>query len=534
MFSKSYERIKTSFENSTHNETYKIEFYNLCRITEILGKEIKGKFKQINPNINSRYKRGLVNGLGNVVKFITGNLDNSDAERYNEAIEILSNKQNKMKTLVKEQVTLLEKSIDKFDNTTKILMHNQVTLSKKIYMLEQFISNNSIHFMDTYNYFLLNLIMTEIISSFELISNMLEKLEVAITFSKLNTFHNSIIKPEELLNEIKLISQHLVEGKLPFEPIIENILLYEKIINIKAYSENNKITFILEIPIVQTESYVYYHLYPLPIMKNNNFNMIMPSSKYVIVNENKFALFNEKCKEIITHEFICENMNILPIKQNVQCEIQLINYFNNVTNCKSIPIKLYDTQIRKLENSFWLISTPRLIVAKKYCKENVENIPINGSFLIDLGNSNCKIKVENMYIQQYKNNKMNFKLLNLPEININPKVNEDILEPVNMELVNIDSFKDIHDLINNQKERIKDINNVTLRNENKYIYILYCIILIIFICIVYYLVKNCIIRNKRKYNIIKMFKYKKDEKDAIIENLPVLCENSVVNPIVLQ
>lgn len=532
-FTKTYKRIKNSFANSTHNETYNIEFYNLCRIADILSNEIKIKFNQINPGINKRFKRGLVNGLGNAIKFITGNLDDSDAERYNSAIEILSKNQNKMKTLVKEQITLLEKTINKFDNTTNILMHNQDTLNKKMYILEQFISKNPVKYMDTYNYFLLNLIVTEVISSFEIINNMLEKVEVAITFSKLNIFHNSMIEPEDLLREIELISGHLTYGKLPFQPIISNILLYEKILSIKAYSEDNKITFILEIPIVENEDYVYYRLYPLPVFKNKNFNIIIPSSKYAIVNENKFALSNEKCKEITTEEFICENTNVLPIRQNMPCEIELINYSQKVLNCRLTPINLFDINIRKLQNSFWLVSTKELVVAKQHCDEHIENIPINGSYLIELSNSNCKIKINDIVIQSHKNIKNKFKMLNLPDINY-IKANENMLTSANLttNLLNINNFKDIHELINDQKDRINEFNdNVNLKEINLYSYILYCIILIVVLSILYCIMK-CFRRNnvKGKYNIVKRFKLKNNPTIIKMSDLP---QNSEENPIVL-
>lgn len=45
-------------------------------------------------NVN-RNKRGLINVLGSVFKFVSGNLDASDGERYNAAIkELQTNQQN--------------------------------------------------------------------------------------------------------------------------------------------------------------------------------------------------------------------------------------------------------------------------------------------------------------------------------------------------------------------------------------------------------------------------------------------------------
>lgn len=72
----------------------------------------------------------------------------------------------------------------------------------------------------------------------------------------------------------------------------------DKVIQIKSYSKDNKIIFILEVPTVEIESYNYYHLYSFQIKHGNNFKTIIPQSKYLIQNERKYALFNEHCKEM--------------------------------------------------------------------------------------------------------------------------------------------------------------------------------------------------------------------------------------------
>lgn len=38
---------------------------------------------------NSRIQRGLINGLSFIIKSISGNLDNKDAVKYNQAIDRL-------------------------------------------------------------------------------------------------------------------------------------------------------------------------------------------------------------------------------------------------------------------------------------------------------------------------------------------------------------------------------------------------------------------------------------------------------------
>lgn len=62
------------------------------KITKHILKDLKLKFNLINPYI--RRKRGLINSLGSFIKAITGNLDNEDAQNFNEEIEIVIENMN--------------------------------------------------------------------------------------------------------------------------------------------------------------------------------------------------------------------------------------------------------------------------------------------------------------------------------------------------------------------------------------------------------------------------------------------------------
>ena len=57
--------------------------------------------------------------------------------------------------------------------------------------------------------------LIEALASLQTIYDILEKIEIAITFSKLNTFHNSIVDPKELLNSIEAIETQMNGGRLP-------------------------------------------------------------------------------------------------------------------------------------------------------------------------------------------------------------------------------------------------------------------------------------------------------------------------------
>ena len=61
------------------NATYNREYFNSYNIIEGLESKILEQINQLNPK-STRQKRGIINGLGSIIKCLTGNLDNEDAK----------------------------------------------------------------------------------------------------------------------------------------------------------------------------------------------------------------------------------------------------------------------------------------------------------------------------------------------------------------------------------------------------------------------------------------------------------------------
>lgn len=133
--------------------------------------------------------------------------------------------------------------------------------------------------------FLINVALHQLNISFQTIYNTLDQIEVAITLSRLNILHNSLLDPNDLLTEIKKINIFLFKAKLPYEPIMQNLLLFEQILEITSFSSGNKIVFAIKIPIVESSAYDYYRLYPIPVPDHEAFRVIIPLTKYLALNE---------------------------------------------------------------------------------------------------------------------------------------------------------------------------------------------------------------------------------------------------------
>lgn len=524
---KSYNKIKTALETSVHGSAYGNEFYNSYHLVDSLSDKIKTQITQLNPIRPQRLKRGIVDGLGSIIKAITGNLDQEDARKYNEAIETLSNNQFKIKTLIKGQITLLQSSIEKFKNNTNILIHNQGVLESRIMQLEKIIKIKE-HVDIELASFYLQILLFQIITAFQAIYDVLEKIEVAITFAKLNTFHNSIIDPNDLVSDISLIGDQLKNNKLPFEPILENILMIEKIMEIKSYSKGNQIIFIIEIPIVENQNYNYYHLYPLPTPTSNSFKAIIPQSKFLLSNEQSYALTNIGCQEITPDEFLCQQINPTRLKMDSPCEVQILNYANNLTNCKRVPFLLKDAKVQKVEKNQWIIISPINVVAVQKCGKYKDNVPLNGTYLIEL-NDQCEVRINDNILKTVRNVDPNSNPFRIPRLDfaINKISDSDLdLKPLEIDSLNLDEFKNIQTALETQRKNLDKINSAPIRfhSVSAYTILLYAFIcLTIFVIICY----RCL----QKYKMPKVQSEQSDVGRREIQGPPnVRLSNPVRNP----
>lgn len=58
-------------------------------------------------------KRGLINGLGSIIKTISGNMDNDDAELLNRQIETIKLNEHDLKGALNQQISLNNKLAEK-------------------------------------------------------------------------------------------------------------------------------------------------------------------------------------------------------------------------------------------------------------------------------------------------------------------------------------------------------------------------------------------------------------------------------------
>jgi hypothetical protein len=266
--------------------TYRNILNNLLTHAHFLIKQADNKLKNLAPHI--RTKRGLIDFVGKTSKFLFGTLYSEDSTNFEKAIDTFSRNQKSINEQMQMQISLTQHLIDHYNHTITTLNNNKKLIELRLNYFE----HNLIKSFDNISSFLRaqNTLDQIILNSQNLIT-LLDNLENAVTFAKLNTVHNSIIS----VSVIKHILNTLTNlYKLDKIPLFQNILSYYQLTDLRASINKDKIIFAIIMPIFNPDNFDYYHLYPIP---HNNLTII-PEQPLLMLSSLNHQYEDEPCGAI--------------------------------------------------------------------------------------------------------------------------------------------------------------------------------------------------------------------------------------------
>lgn len=349
-------------------------FDNITELSESL-KITGSKLKEVNNKLLSiiprkRTKRGLINGLGTIIKGITGNLDASDAERINRQIDIILGNENSLKSEFSQQTKLNTQMIERFGNITKHINQQQEVITRYLKYLND---NSQNQIRNDYKIFKYSQYLNQINYNIDLLNEHITGIAEAIVLAKLNIIPKMILNPHELA-EIN----HTFENQNINITTIEHI--YE-LLSLQAYSNGTNIIFNIRIPFTLRESYTLFHVIPLPIQGTK----IIRMKPYLILNTEHTQSFDEKCNHIEGTFYCYQTPNWKKVSQS-KCIAKIIN--NEPAQCE-LHDRDKEVEIFEAEpNHLIFINMPETVI-NTTCGPN--NIKIRGTVLIRF--TNCQITV---------------------------------------------------------------------------------------------------------------------------------------------
>lgn len=471
---KAFLKLDKSIKENVANNIISIEQFNkikpLLIFSSKLFKEIEIKYKSVEYLLpEHRRKRGIFNGLGNAVKWITGNLNADDGIYYENCIKQLENNAFNIKNLLKKQIHVISNTIQHVNTSLEQINFKITTISKSFNSFTELLHTLTVNYT-SHDYILNILTSLEEIHEYATITLYeLRDIIDSITLSKLQVLHPSIISPENLLQSLEVINKNIQNDHLPIQPSIENLHYYYNLIKISSYITTRRLVHVLNIPLVKSYVFNCYKLIPLPLKIHNDdifSNLIIPDSSSICVGKNGHSYFTEYSETSLEDYNLMFNVNEKST-DNTTCETNILTK-NNYDSCKMVKLNFKGLQVIQIHPGTWLIISTEEENAIVTCKNSTKiNIPRNCILKLEHG---CKITIKSIELENPNNRSSTIEEnVILPELQIDNEVQ--LYAEHRRRIPEIDISKlNLVDLQNSKQQLINldhEIDEVYANNKNE-------------------------------------------------------------------
>jgi len=183
-------------------------------------------------------KRGLINAIGSLNKTLFGTMDAEDAEKLDEQIKLLQNRQQTIQHATKNQIKILNATIGHIKSLEETLNYNEDRITDVVKRVQKKISD-AVRREDVVEHLLLlNTVMTDLINDIKDVIDFL-------TYTKDGIILTHLLPIEKIITELREASTLLTNGlHFPFRIQITNWRTIQKYVTISTYKEVHIITII--------------------------------------------------------------------------------------------------------------------------------------------------------------------------------------------------------------------------------------------------------------------------------------------------
>lgn len=296
---------------------------------------------------------------------------------------------------MKENIHIVKSTISSFNSTISKLNQNEIKLNSQINKLNEVLSqvtdnNNNLVYLGKLNNFV-NIIEGSLLTT----SNFLDSIINSILFAKVNILHPSVLSPMNLFKELSKRSNSLNKRlDFPVPLSIENIHTLVDVSNLISYFYNNRIVFVIQIPLVSLNKFDVYKTIPLPTphdrINPSTFALITPTKPYIALTADKlyYTFLDDirHCPKISNDNSICPLESIYSTLANPSCETKLLTEVTLTlpSECNSKLIYGLIDIWQKLENNKWIFVQSKTNKLTIKCNEQLKDYSISGTGILTL------------------------------------------------------------------------------------------------------------------------------------------------------
>ncbi|KYM93376.1 hypothetical protein ALC62_16023, partial [Cyphomyrmex costatus] len=193
----------------------------------------------------------------------------------------------------------------------------------------------------------------------------------AILLARRGLIHPKILSPKELFNNLKETRYATNNKQLPVPLESNQFTNLIDVSDISIFYKNHRLIYMIEIPLIEQNNFILYHIIPLPIKQSERgiYAFINPTYSYLGLRSDKqlYTHLTEhdiaKCKKI-NSLMICKQTDLLyQVSAVYNCESELLKSarLENILNeCDVRVMRIHNTVWYQLKTTnSWLYTAPR-------------------------------------------------------------------------------------------------------------------------------------------------------------------------------
>lgn len=319
-----------------------------------------------------RVKRGLIDGLGSIIKSISGNLDYTDALKYDNAIAVLNKYQNNLAAEINHQISLSKQWVSHNANVTDRIVKNQLKIEEAI---KSIFDNNARLESDMAQYVHLSQLFLILGDNIDNLSDEFSKLQNLLAFIRAKSNHHSVLNYNTFLS----MKKRLDILYQPDQILDISFREYFDIIKIGYYYKDNEIILIFKFPIVRPTNYI---LYKLCLVPNRDGKILTPIYPFVAMHEKGLLYIETECPKF-SHGHLCEdNISYHHFEQS-DCILSLILKQKILESCKFASVTLSSEAMEQLDDQQYVMSFPNETKVRLICFQDQYRM-LHGSYFITI------------------------------------------------------------------------------------------------------------------------------------------------------
>ena len=404
-----------------------------------------------------RKRRGLINFVGSLSKTLFGTLDASDLNYIDSEIDKLYNVTNS-----------LAKGLTNQTHIIKLLLNNANNVNVRIIskMYNQRVEMN--RDVKISNYLTMcGFLLADLQEDVNAITN-------AIGDAKHGIIHPQVFTPLNLVNGIKALedSNHRAYS---IENKIENYQVILDISNINILLSKKRLSYIIDIPVLEDDPYSVYHVIPIPIRKGKAYFIVLPENEFLLLDQNNRIMVPtdettlNQCKRNNKNELICQrNQPSLLLSEAHTCTKQVIDRRKleiEIDQCKTGLFKIKDISYIKMRNNQGYLMFPEETeVIDVLCGAKIDYFTIHDPVIVN-SDQDCtlttkgalikiaptKITQEAIYLRKTVNYPINISEINLISDSLETTRHELGSQEIAKLQTNLDTLQEQIELAQNQR-----------------------------------------------------------------------------------